>query len=274
MHSPNVSEKRCSDHFHMWLKANGTYSSITWDFEPNGPKTAPDYLLTLNGKQFAVEVTAVMHQEVVDDQRLAQAGVSSAQCALVKQAEQECIDRGVLSGLYRVHFTGAIPNLSKSKAKRRIIDELVKYVAATQTDYQAPEQPIILDGTQVQVCTIAKISNRETVQADVFYMTSSLDWAHDVPFCDLLREAIERKAKLLENISLPVILLLDGRDRIEQPPAWYACLKDYPPISEFHTIFVVRDPHYDFAVRVGEADWPVLHGNSEIPSRSGATPTG
>ena len=257
-----MREMRCRDRFNTWLQSNvfryPETPQIGWEYEPCGHDKPPDFLLTLNDKQFAVEVTIIPHKEIVLGKPHPEEEVTSAMANIVAETRQECQSRGLLTGLYSVHFTRGIADLGKGKTKRNIVKQLLKYVVETQADYEAPKLPILVGSAEV--CTIVKPHN----VVDSIVLARSIDRTGGVPLCELARGAIDKKASSLRGIvlphilTLPRILLLDADDRSEPPADWRNCLASHSSVSEFHSIVVVPGIQFVFAICVGEPNWPLI----------------
>lgn len=260
---PSVKERRCRESFERWLRTYIKPSSSEWShYEPNGPFTAPDWLLTLNGIEYAIEATAIMHLKKVGEGILSDESVWSSQKRFIEMVEKACRKQGVLSGVYYMGFTNAVENLSKLRNKAT--PGLLAYVSRTQTEHRANSELISVDG--VPVCTIEKMGNH---MDGIFYMSSTGRGveAGSVPVCEVVRERVDEKARALATVSQPIILLLYEDGYPSDPPRiWFDCLDGYSAASIFHSIIIVRDNEYNFAVRVGEASWPVLHPNSDMPT--------
>ncbi len=256
-----ISEERCRERFERWLRTYIQHSHMSWEKEPNGPETAPDYDLNLDGKQFAVEVTCVMHHRVVEGKELPLGEIWSGLHYLTQKAEKACHSKGILRGIYVMCFSEPLPQLSESPNLRRtVVQQVIAYVTRTQSDYRALEEVISYNG--VQICTILKNGN----DVDGISCASSTSLTSGISLCELLKKTIEIKANKLKDVSLPRILLLDEQYCRDQPHTWYDCLDGYAPARAFHTIFVVRDIGYDFAIKVGLPGFPVLHRNSDVPT--------
>jgi len=234
-------EDQCRERFEMWLMSNAIpslgRSEIAWQYEPCGHNKPPDYLLTLKGQQFVVEITFIPHMEVVAGVPLEEESVTSAMADIVDGARAECLSQGILSVFYIVHFTAGIPRLRK--AKLSIVTQLIKYVDETRADYDAPKRSITLGGREV--CTVVKVHSM------IAYISPARSIARTggVTLCDIVAGTVAEKARLLSGIdqpsilALPRILLLDADDRSETPSEWRHCLENHPSTGDFHSVIVV-----------------------------------
>lgn len=260
-----VREERSRDCLDAWLRTNTKHKSIKWSqYEPEGPQRAPDWFVTLDGKQFAVEITSISHQKKTGGKVFTDERVWASQKKTIAAVEEKCRKEGVLTGIYYVKFIDIVAN--RPKMSNNVTQMLFDYVKKTQPVYQASKQTIAPNG--VDVCTIEKTAIHET--GDGIYYSSSISKdveAGSVPLCDVVRESVNKKAKKLAKVSEPVILLLDENGYHEPPHEWLSCLDNLPSTSSFHSIIVARNGSRGpaFAVRVGEDNWPVLHANSDMP---------
>jgi hypothetical protein len=254
--APSLIEEHCRGRLEAWLKGHVRGATTDWVFEPNGHTTAPDYLLTLNGREFAVEVAAVMAYEQTGKKLLSERDIWNALYRLLKKTERECSEEQILAGAYRVGFEKGVPNLSK--VQHDLGHAIKRYIANTHSDTAADDDVILVNGEVV--CVIGKLHN----QASYIGMTKAgggWEAKAGAELCRTLRREVDDKSGKMQHILLPRILVLFDQFLLASPYIWLDCLRKYAPSTNFHTIFVVAQQS-DYVLLSAEQSWGELSRES------------
>lgn len=201
---------------------------------PNDP---PDFWLTTGGLRYAVEVTNVVHEEDRE--------TSTAQWDLVREAERETIDKGILSGRYIVAFRDPwVGRKQRNRFKRQIID----FVTQTSKVERTTKVEVVIDGNSL--CDIEKYAGGG---ANIHPFGGGLNelggFEDDLrnQLSPLITRAIKSKATKMAAYR-PVVLILYDLFWLANQSTFVACVRAVPESKFFREIYVVQDKDRGFVV--------------------------
>lgn len=237
-------ERWCRDQFDSWL-------GIRFPSEPRAWKPGanpPDLILTLCGKDYAVEVSSLVWMEPCGDDDFPTTGVHLSLTSFVNGLEKELKDEGLLRGGFVIAFDVAIPELGRSKGK--LESQIRQYISKTIDQAKASEDELMVRGKRVgDICKYA----REETKLIVLTPDNRGGWANEVygQICSALTERIqEKRGKLLKiDKYLPWILLLHDQYFLADESDFHRCLPWIEDAQDFHTIFVVGPAGNGFVLK-------------------------
>jgi hypothetical protein len=254
---PTKTEVIARNRFESWVRSHQPNAQLVWQFEPNGHTTPPDFLLTFNVRDFAVEVAVIMRYVQVDGKPRSDHGLFASLSSFLKDIERECLNLGILRGVYLVGSEEAIQEFPRKRSKLRA--ELVGFIKNTQFEQTTPPQVLLIEG--MKACTVSKLGDKNSY---IGLSQSYGGWKPEVApeICRVLRDEVDDKCRKLANIPKPHILILVDEFPLASPYVWFDCLVNYLPAHGFHTIFVVTEKQ-DYAILTVEQGWTVLDRNSQ-----------
>jgi hypothetical protein len=225
-------EELCKSRFGDFLSKNSISSVQDWR-EGEEP---PDFYLSMDGNDYAVEVTNLMEQLNVGRTKLPIIGIIKSLKVCVDEVEKIARDRSILHGTYIVTFSKPIDNFRSVRIPLQTT--LLQYIENTQESTDALEQTAFRSGRQT--CSIKKLHSQAN-QIRMHGPTIS-KWEGEAAegICALLEDRIEDKRQKLQNISQPKILLLYDLYHFADPIMFSNCVSGFSALTHFDTIFVVQ----------------------------------
>lgn len=249
MSSHSKSEIICQGSFDEYLTSRFTSSIIEWS---DGDEP-PDYNLTLDGKRFAAEVTALIEQIKLGSEEVSIDTISKSLWRMVDEVEREATIRGALSGCYIIYLLEPIEKLSKRKnlISQRILD----YVVATKTDESFPQKVLLRQGGIARIA-IAKRASQPSLIAPIESIDDSDGWEGDLraTACKLLQTAITVKSQKMSHLALPKILLLLNHFPLVDFDYYSACVPEVTGLNTFSAVFVVGFEEKGYMIHSSK-DW-------------------
>lgn len=229
---PSPSEIKCRDAFDLALRENLPSATLTWIDGPN----PPDFNLTIDGRSYAVEVTAMMRTLTMGRKPMSMPAVMQYLVDLVTDAEIRVRNANLLRGTFVVHCPRPIERMG---ARR---EELIAGIwSAVGFLWSRPVgSSEVFYRQHGRDYEVTKVGN-EGASLYLGGLTDST-WRGEATseLTTLIEERLAAKRSALRDIPRPWVLLLD-----EQYPyadaAMYQEIETPPPtVHEFAAVFVVR----------------------------------
>jgi hypothetical protein len=241
------TEEFCRSEFAAFLRRTSDSVSAEWK---DGDEP-PDFYLSLNGEQYAVEVTTLLEQLPVGAGQLPVRAITATLWSFVEEIERTARDSGYLHGTYIIHFSKAIDDLRN--VRESIKQVLLAYIENTQDLSDAPDQVAYEHGPQR--CVIKKVHN----QADQIHKAGPVNFkwqgeaAEDI--CQLLQDRLSEKDRKLRGVFLPKILLLYDAYHFADQAMYRECLSNLPILGVFYAVFVARSNRDSFMLYTQNGSW-------------------
>lgn len=211
--------------FTEFLKGVNPLVQIDW--EPvNSADEPPDYYLKWR-QRFAVEVTAVMDEELLDGKPFTSAKVAEELARFCEDLEREAKNQGILRGTYSLAME---PVASLSRLRKSIAGAVFHYLRSTKDLEEAEEMEI---GPHYEFGLRKLRQGKDVIYPAVIGGKSGADI-----FDDLLRhleDALSKKRHKLRKIVEPSILLILDRYGFGDPQSWLSAARSVS-FSGFHTV--------------------------------------
>lgn len=246
----SANEDFCKSEFDDYLRKVAPVTAIQWQDVPQR-KEPPDYYLSYDGIEYAVEVTTLMETIPVGMLSLPHAAVVQSLWGFVDEVEETAKRGGYLHGMYVVGFLQPIENFSV--VREQIQAALLAYIAATQGLERAPEEEVFRHGPQR--CSIQKVGNsRDKIEKAG---PTDIKWEGEaaIQICSLLEERLADKCHKLRNIPNPKILLLYDSYRFADESLYKDCVARLADLAHFHTVFIVRGNAGNFVLHSHDGVW-------------------
>jgi hypothetical protein len=244
-----AQEEFCKCCFNLHLMRFVEREHIKWEEELG---KSPDYYLWIDGTKYAVEVSTIPDiLRTVGSKEFSIASFTTTIQELVCGIEAHTLREGILSGKYHAMFWGPFSNFKQ--ARKRIEKGFVDYIRRTQRVDQAPLEMVINQGAER--CAVERLSAEKQCIITSFSGPNLSEWEAKAQeeACRLLQSIVERKASLLQQITLPKILVLEDAYPLVQGKHVYAtCIRNILGVDTFETIFIVETHDRGY----------VLHGKS------------
>lgn len=244
------SETLCKTLFDDFLKGLRPAPSVVWR---EGPKNKPpDYYVSIDGVEYAVEVTTLMARVPIGPNSKPRATVQASWRKLVREVTETAEQSGFLNGTYLIVFTSAIEGYGR--ARGRMKTALLDYIRRTQYVHSAPGETVF-ERPGLQVCQISKTHDA----SDSVGMEGprGVKWEVEVAgeSCILLEERIREKSGKLGGIQAPKILLLEDCYHRADSTMLKECVPRLPSMRHFHTVLVVGGAAGTVVLHSQNSDW-------------------
>lgn len=232
-----AQEELCKCCFNLHLMRFVEPKHVKWE-EELGQR--PDYYLWIDGTKYAVEVSTIPDiLRTVDSEEFSVASFTATIQELVREIEAHSLREGILSGKYHAMFWGPFSNFRQ--ARKRIEKGIVDYIRRTQRVDRAPLEMLIDQGAER--CAVEKLSVEKQCIITSFSGPNLFEWEAKAQeeACRLLQCIIEWKVSLLQQVTLPKILVLeDAYPLLRGKQAYATCIPKITAIDTFETIFIVE----------------------------------
>jgi hypothetical protein len=212
-------------------------SRMKWEEEL---RERPDYYLWVDETKYAVEISTIPDVlQALDSGKFSLASFIAAIQKLIQDIEVHSLREGILAGKYHVMSWGPFSNFRQTR--RRIQEGILDYIHHTQAVSKAPLEMIIDKG--IERCAIEKVSAGEKRIVTSFGGPNLVAWETEAQSeaCELLESVITKKASLLQDITLPKILVLeDAYPFLECTQVSANCIQGIAEAETFETIFIVE----------------------------------
>ena len=250
-------EEFCRARFDLFLRHFVAASDIVWA-EVEKSKEPPDYVLTLENSQYAVEVTDIMEKVSVGSKSpQSHAAISRfLQKKIASEVEAIAKTSGYLRGEYLVSFSTPIGNLSL--VWNEIQKELLEYIRNTGSLDEAPMKIVFerhLPEQRPQQCGIRKVSSKKDRIFSGGPVWAKWEGESEISLCNLLIESMKTKDDKLKEITLPKILLLLDEFVFADVETYDKCVSRSLPLHPFYTVFVVQDNKRGFVLYSENSNW-------------------
>jgi hypothetical protein len=199
----------------------------------------PDYFVTINDVDVAVEVTAVMNQLSKEGINKPIASLFASTFDLETKIKREAVNLGLLDGAYILRINKPL-EISK-KHKNLIRDNAINYIQCSQ-EYQQCKKHKIFEyaGVYIEIEKIHK--NKQYISINGPTLTR---WSGEVfeEIISLLNDRISSKSKKLTNITHPKILLLLDRYHFADKKQYIKAIQQISSKVEFSLIFLVQQEY-------------------------------
>lgn len=238
-------EEFCKNAYDTFLRLQYQSNDIVWS---DGDEP-PDYYLNLCGVKFAVEVTSVLEKATLGNKNIDHLEIDKSIKSFIEDIQKDAIAKGFLNGAYIVRYK---PLMDFGKQKQFISTRIKDYLQRTQNVSAAPAEDIVGKGHLGWY--IWKVHSNKS------YLTGTTEdakWEGEAidALCKLLNKALETKAKKLERISLPKILLLHDRFVWIDANQWRQYAAKLDCLDNFHTIFLVSEKSKNSILHSVETSW-------------------
>lgn len=239
------AEEYCKNAFDTFLRLHYADNNIVWS---DGDEP-PDYYLELCGSMFAIEVTSILDKATLGNKKIDHLEIDKSIKRLIEDIQKDAVAEGFLKGAYIVRYK---PLSDFGKQKQAITTRIKGYLQRTQNVSAAPAEDIV--GQDDLRWYIWK------VHSDKNYLTRTTEdgkWGGEAvdELCGLLNNALEKKVKKLETISLPKILLIHDRFPWIDARKWKQYLTKLSYVDNFHTIFLVSEQSNNSILNSIESSW-------------------
>ncbi len=201
----------------------------------------PDYYLSINGKEFAVEVTNMMLGFQTSTGLKTTAYYMGSSKDFVKRVEDNALATGVLRGEYWVFFSERRNRFGISDEK--LEEHLLIALQDTQSNEDLPLTAIRVDGRTC--CSIFKTSMKE----------NALRWAgFSLPMysvnsvtrmsCNRLKDSVNKKYEKLKKLDCQKILLLLNDFVMVDSQVHKEFIRNIIHLKDFHTVFIIGRENY------------------------------
>ena len=244
---PNEREQFCADSFDRFLAHRLGIASRVWEPVSRG-QDPPDFFLTIDQENFAVEVTSteVMRGVSFGEGQIQEETYEHSHTQFIKDVEAAARNAGILKGAYAISF-GRPMAISRFRQIRRYAQgQLLQYLERTQHLQSAPDEDIRYGNRRI--CHIFKAHDQRNIIYEAF---TDLAWTESPEVtdkvCDLLQAAVtEKKEKVLAKgqvdprvLSLPKILLLLNTYAFADRSIYLSCVQSVESLDFFHSVFVI-----------------------------------
>lgn len=242
-------EEFCKDIFDKYLANNLSLHPSNWR-EGEDP---PDYYLTLERHDYAVEITTIMLKVISDSKLIPQKSFHSAIDDLVEEIREEVKKQGILSGNYVISFFGPFGEFKK--ARILIKKSGIRYIKDTQSKSKAPWEILYLE--REQKCEIIKAGITSNIIGHGITSPNYGKWDGEAEqeACQILIEWIRNKMAKLKNKNLPKILLLFNKYPFSGTLIFKKCKIDDEILNFYHSIFIVEPKGDGYFIHSKEKRW-------------------
>jgi hypothetical protein len=252
MKRPNEEATRAE--FQRILSQNFPNAKISWEDVPQ-KREPPDWYVTLDDAQFAVEATTIYDfLTVTASTKMSAALVSAAlQSFIKKDVEQQGRAAGILRGTYNVTLA-PIPNLSEHRAE--LARRFLEYIEQTKNDEKADLYS--LGYVQNSQITIQKIHcQKDSVMAGILM---GVKWEGEAQedLKDGLSKALADKNYKLRNVSAPKILLLEDNFIYSFMAEWASAISQCDDKTSFECILRIASPDKNQVLWAKSARWNLV----------------
>ena len=245
-------EEFCKEIFNNFLVNNLGLQPSNWR-EGEDP---PDYYFTLNGQDYAVEVTTIMMKVISADKPIPQVLFHSALKELGEEIMEESKNQRILKGTYYLYFFGPFDKFSK--AKKSIKKAALNYIDKTQ-NLTTGDWKIIYQsrGRKCEIFKTGTTSDKVSLAGIVSPDYGKWEEEYEEEACRLLLEWILIKKQKLKDIKKPkILILLDNYPFSDLSKNIYKKCKLDPDILNFyHSIFIVEPKGVGYFVHSNEKAW-------------------
>jgi len=219
-------------------------------------KEPPDYFLTINDQEYALEITTIMLNVTLGSKNIPEFGYVSFIDEIEKEIEAEAKKRGILDGTYLICSFGPFKKLSKSKIK----DNAIEYIKKHQNIEKGHWQTIYKEGDRkieiLKVGTASKLVDGGSISPDF-----SLRWRENIPKEACIRLEVCLKDKYenekLRKVRLPIISVL--YNEYFHSSTFYEIYRQCrinPVYAEyFHAIFIAEKDGSGYFIHNKEKYW-------------------
>jgi hypothetical protein len=206
-------EEYCKTVFTEFLKSVDSTSQISWREPAQDP---PDYYLTIDRDNFAVEVTQLMETYEVGNLKMPSVGMNHALVNFCRRLEKIATNEGLLQGSYCLHLE-PIPDL-KSK-EEEIINKALKYMGRTRSFEIAGSEDLVV--YQHNRIAIQKYGNSANL-LEWIDTSGNAKWPGDIKddIADIFRDVMVAKKEKMINVNEDKILLLLDRYSLADNNDW------------------------------------------------------
>ena len=240
-------EKFCRDAFDSFLSERSNTQPYFWGeiLDINEP---PDYLLNFHGKQYAVEVTAIVGRIHLSNKSKPSPEVFTALRYFAEKCTKEAIDKGCLKGAYVLNLM-AVDEFKQATTVARplILDYLEKTIVAKKFE----EQQVFQE--RGRRWTIRKYGNRKNYLGYTLGQDGTWEGQISKDLESLFNSRVQDKVKKLSNVTMPKILLLLDQFFLSDENEWLSLINQ--PQEDFHTIARISDDGKCQILFSCESDW-------------------
>jgi len=242
-------EEFCKDIFNKYLVNKLHLQPLNWR-EGENP---PECYFTLNGKDYAVEITTIMMEVTSEPKSLSQQSFQLALRRLSKNIERAAKEQNILSGWYCLSYDDTFDNFRQ--ARKLIKKSVLDYLKNTREDNEAPWKIIFREGRPK--CEIKKLSNIPNKIITLISSPKYFKSEKGIPSeaCQLMQKCLMDKMKKLGKINLPKILLLNDRYLFSEPHIYKKCTLDNGILEFYHSIFIVELKGNSYFIHSEEKSW-------------------
>jgi hypothetical protein len=241
-------EEFAKEAFSRFLARSGITGSVWQD----GPDP-PDFTLSFEASEFAVEVTQVMEQFDLGERPLSYRGIAKALKGLTQRIQAQATAAGVLKGTW-VLALSPIPNLAEQEAT--LVERTLRFLANPAEPNWKHWTPL-LDGPDGPLVEIVKLLDTGATIGEMLG-GSGPKWGGQIvqEASRLIQGALSTKADRLKAIPGAHILLLIDEYHYAPPEIWHALVAGAPVLhSHFHTIARVHAEYECQILHSKEPSW-------------------
>lgn len=243
-------EELAKSAFTKFLNAQPERYSIIWEAVPRKFEP-PDYYVFIEGKRYAVEITAIFDQIELNGIEYPSIKISDSLHRFVNDIEEIAKSTGILAGEYAV---GLSPLSNFPGSREELLLKLLEYIQRTRNMANAKAEVIKLGYEDV---VIQKIDNRENYVEEIISYTPKWKSESLKELNSTLSLTLQVKASKLSNICDPIILLILDAFNYLGGKDWLDIIHQLEPISEFHTICRVSTKGEAYVLKSNEKSWEI-----------------
>ncbi len=126
----SIDEEYAKSKFHGFLLRKYPSSSIDWIEVPQ-VEEPPDYIISIQAKEFAFEVTFIMEKHDVGDSSISSFGITKTLWGFVDNLAERIKINNHLIGTYLIEFQTPISNFSG--IKQSLEELIIRFIKSTKT---------------------------------------------------------------------------------------------------------------------------------------------
>ena len=211
----------------------------------------PDFRLTADGVEYAVEVTRIMESIRVGNRLMTEQAALAAMRRFAARVEVDARSAGILNGLYSLHLSPVADFKAVETGLRRGI---LAYLSETALISAAPRRDL-WRSRGGRSWWIAKYESRRP-RLSASYSVGAARWQDELQaiLTRLLRTAVETKILKTRRLTAPVVLVLVDEYGFAEPEDWAASFSEMGLVP-FHTVIRAYGDHECEALYSRRADW-------------------
>lgn len=257
-------ESFCADAFDQFLEVQLQLHNRTWIDRSSKQQDPPDYILTVNGDDFAVEITTtrVLRDVSIGAGQIGEETYEHSHTNFIDELDSTARQSGILHGTYVVAFRKPMADSDFRRVRKNVREKLLDYIDNTKRRVTAPARSIRYQDRYV--CSVEKLGTGNDLVAESF---TDVAWPESTEVksrtCKILQTAVtEKKESFLTKsqveksvLNLPRILLLLNTYGFADRSLYSDCVTSIRHLNFFHSIFIVQLDGTGYVLHSQEPSW-------------------